>query len=185
MRYTTRCVAACVLGLTVSLAAGFGGDEEMTDNPFYKHWAGFKEGTTVVHTERTTFGDDATDELPGGVDEKIVRYKLASVSPKRVVLEVVVIEKDFDPKKILNFVNNPKFAQAEQRRELDLLNTLEKIRAQDAGSDPQVEAVISSMETAYRMQTEAPEVFDITREPEKSARSGAVTAPERAVSELP
>ena len=96
MTYTTRwVVAAGVLGLAVSLAAGFGGDEEMAENPYYKHWAGFKEGTTVVHTEKTTFGDDATDELPGGVEEKIVRYKLLSVSPKRVVVEAVVIEKEF------------------------------------------------------------------------------------------
>jgi hypothetical protein len=76
----------------------------------------------------------------------------------------VIVEKNFDPKKILNFVNNPKFSSTEQRRELDLLGNLEKIRAQDAGTDPQVEAVISSMETAYRMQTEAPEVFDIRKE---------------------
>jgi hypothetical protein len=67
----------------------------MTDNPYYKHWAGFKKGTTVVHSEKTTFGDDATDELPGGVDEKIVKSKLTSVSPKRVVVETVVIEKGF------------------------------------------------------------------------------------------
>jgi hypothetical protein len=96
MRYTTRWVlAAGVLGLAVPLAAGFGGDEEMAENPYYKHWAGFKEGTTVIHTEKTTFGDDATDELPGGVDEKIVKYKLVSVSPKRVVVESVVFDKEF------------------------------------------------------------------------------------------
>jgi hypothetical protein len=96
MTYTTRwVVAAGVLGLAVSLAAGFGGDEEMAENPYYKHWAGFKEGTTVVHTEKTTFGDDATDELPGGVHEKTVRYKLVSVSPKRVVVETVDFEKEF------------------------------------------------------------------------------------------
>jgi hypothetical protein len=96
MRYTTRwVVAAGVLGLAVSLAAGFGGDEETTENPYYKHWASFKKGTTVVLTEKTTFGDDATDELPGGVDEKTVKYKLVSVSPKRVVVETTVIEKEF------------------------------------------------------------------------------------------
>ena len=96
MRYTTRwMLAACVLGLVVSLAAGFGGDGEMTDNPYYKHWAGFKVGTTVIHTEKTTFGDDATDDLPGGVDEKTITYKLVSVSPERVVVESVVLEKEF------------------------------------------------------------------------------------------
>ena len=76
----------------------------------------------------------------------------------------VVIEKGFDPKKILNYVNNPKFSLTEQRRELDLLGNLEKIRAQDAGTDPQIEAVIKSMEIGYRMQTDAPEVFDIRKE---------------------
>ena len=95
MRYTTRWVVAGVLGLAVSLAAAFGADEEMADNPYYKHWADFKEGTRMVQIEKTTFGDDATDELPGGVDEKIFTYKLVSVSPKRVVVEAVVIEKDF------------------------------------------------------------------------------------------
>jgi hypothetical protein len=95
MRYTTRWLVAGVLGLAVSLIPGFGADEETTDNPYYKHWAGFKKGTTVVHTEKTTFGDDATDELPGGADEKTVKYKLISVSPKRVVVEVVLSEKDF------------------------------------------------------------------------------------------
>jgi hypothetical protein len=95
MRYTTRWLVAGVLGLAVSLTPGFSADEETTENPYYKYWADFKEGTTVVHTEKTTFGDDASDELPGGVDEKILRYKLVSVSPKRVVLEVVVVEKDF------------------------------------------------------------------------------------------
>ena len=76
----------------------------------------------------------------------------------------IVVEKNFDPKKILNFVNNPKFSLVEQRRELDLLQKLEKMRGEDTVGDPQVEAVIKSMETAYRMQTEAPEVFDIRKE---------------------
>ncbi len=95
MRYTTGWVVAGVLGLVVCLTPAFGADEEMADNPYYKHWADFKEGTTVTHAEKTTFGDDATDELPGGVDEKLIRYKLLSVSPRRVVVEVVLIEKDF------------------------------------------------------------------------------------------
>ena len=96
MRYTTRLVlAAGVLGLAVSLAAGAGGDEATTANPYYKHWAGFKVGTTVIHTEKTTFGDDATDDLPGGVDEKTIAYKLVSVSPERVVVESVLFEKEF------------------------------------------------------------------------------------------
>ena len=76
----------------------------------------------------------------------------------------VAIEKGFDPKKLITYVNNPKFELTEQRRELDLLNTLEKVRRERDGADPQVEAVLQSMEVAYRMQTDAPQVFDVRKE---------------------
>lgn len=76
----------------------------------------------------------------------------------------VEIEKTFDPKKLISYVNNPRFDLAAQRRELDLLGKLEQIRTVETGSDMQVDAVIKSMEIAYRMQTEAPEVFDIRKE---------------------
>jgi len=76
----------------------------------------------------------------------------------------VVIERTFDPKKLVSYVNNPKFSLPEQRRELDLLKKLEDMRSAGTGTDSQVEAVIKSMEVAYRMQTEAPEVFDVRKE---------------------
>ncbi|WP_321473722.1 DUF1501 domain-containing protein [uncultured Paludibaculum sp.] len=79
-------------------------------------------------------------------------------------MKKVVVEKGFDPKKLVSYVNNPKFELTEQRRELDLVEKLEKIRSAEQGTDPQVEAVIKSMEIAYRMQTEAPEVFDVRKE---------------------
>src|SRR5271165_3475589 len=72
----------------------------------------------------------------------------------------VVIERNFDPKKLVSYVNNPKFSLIEQRREMDLLQKLEGMRQAQTGSDQAVESVIKSMEVAYRMQTEAPEVFD-------------------------
>ena len=72
-----------------------------------------------------------------------------------------VVEKDFDPKKLVAFVDNDKFTHEEQRRELDLLAKLDRMRGV---KDEQLEAAITSMEVAYRMQTEAPEVFDIRKE---------------------
>ena len=45
----------------------------------------------------------------------------ARTKPKKVV-----IEKDFDPKKLISYVHNEKFSLTEQRRELDLLQKLEK-----------------------------------------------------------
>jgi len=75
-----------------------------------------------------------------------------------------IIGKDFDPKKLVSFIHNKEFTLPEQRRELDLLEKLDGMRRAGQASDPQLEAAISSMEVAYRMQTEAPEVFDIRKE---------------------
>jgi len=80
-----------------------------------------------------------------------------------------IVDKDFDPKKLISYVNNPKFALSEQRRELDLLEKIEQIRMQSS-PDPQIEATVKSMEIAYRMQTEAPEVFDIRKESEATQK---------------
>jgi hypothetical protein len=76
-----------------------------------------------------------------------------------------IVGKDFDPKKLISYVYNDKFSRPEQRRELDLLEKLDHLQSgREAIRDPQLEAAIQSMEVAYRMQTEAPEVFDIRKE---------------------
>ncbi len=116
------------------------------------------QGTYLSNKVVVLGPDGKPTEMPPA-DAAAMKDKDGKDKPKKVV-----VEKDFDPKKILNFVNNPKFSLVEQRRELNLLEKLEKIRAEDTGSDPQVEAVIQSMEVGYRMQTEAPEVFDIRKE---------------------
>ncbi|MBZ5606594.1 MAG: DUF1501 domain-containing protein [Acidobacteriia bacterium] len=78
-----------------------------------------------------------------------------------------LIDKKFDPKKLVSYIYNEKFSLQEQRREMDLLEKLDQIRNV---RDPQLEASIKSMETAYRMQTEAPEVFDIRKESEATLK---------------
>jgi len=97
--------------------------------------------------------DMMPDDMPAEKD------KDGKEKPKKVV-----IERQFDPKKLVSYVNNPKFSLTEQRRELDLLQKLEGMRKAETGTDQSVEAVIKSMETAYRMQTEAPDVFDVREE---------------------
>ncbi|MEO8097013.1 MAG: DUF1501 domain-containing protein [Acidobacteriota bacterium] len=101
-------------------------------------------------------GEDAVADMPDMPMEK-TDGKEVDKKPKKVV-----VEKNFDPKKLVAYVNNPKFTLTEQRRELDLLNKIENLHG--TKSDAQVDAVIKSMEIAYRMQTEAPEVFDIRKE---------------------
>jgi hypothetical protein len=73
-----------------------------------------------------------------------------------------LIGKKFDPKELISYIHNDKFTSPEQRREIDLMEKLNALRG--APRDPQLEAAIQSMEIAYRMQTEAPEVFDIRKE---------------------
>lgn len=109
------------------------------------------QGTYISNKVETPEGEGGMGDMPMGDGSDKEKKKK------------VVIEKGFDPKKLISFVNNPKFQLPEQRRELDLLQKIEKMRGGDQ-LDPQVDAVIKSMEVAYRMQTEAPEVFDIRKE---------------------
>jgi hypothetical protein len=51
-----------------------------------------------------------------------------------------------------------------QRRELDALEQLNRAHLVKRGDDPELEARLKSFETAFGMQTAAPEVFDLSRE---------------------
>ncbi len=71
-----------------------------------------------------------------------------------------------DPKKLISHIKNTKLSEASQRRELNLLENLNRHQMEKEGADPQLEATIQAAEIAFRMQAEAPDAFDITREPE-------------------
>jgi hypothetical protein len=74
---------------------------------------------------------------------------------------------------LVQYIANKDLSATEQRRQLDLLAKLNHLEIKRDGDDPQLEASIQSAEIAYRMQTEAPEVFDITKESESTrARYG-------------
>lgn len=61
-------------------------------------------------------------------------------------------------------IQNPKTNAADQRRQLDLLAQLNRRHQQERQDDPNLEARIQSFELAYRMQMEATEALDISRE---------------------
>ena len=78
-----------------------------------------------------------------------------------------VKDKKFDPQKLIANIHNDKFDLKQQKGEIDLLEKLDKLQIeQERADDPQLEATLQSMETAYRMQTEAPDVFDVRKESE-------------------
>ena len=120
------------------------------------------QGTFIANKVQTgNANGDGEDDMPDASADAAAmeKDKDGKEKPKKVV-----IEKNFDPKKLVNYVNNPKFDLTEQRRELDMLQQIEKMRTEAQGDDQQIDAVVKSMETAYRMQTEAPDVFDVRKE---------------------
>jgi hypothetical protein len=64
-------------------------------------------------------------------------------------------------------IRNPSSTPDEQRKQLDLLRRLNEAHLEERPGDAQLEARIQSFELAYRMQSEAAEAFDFTRESPK------------------
>ena len=60
-------------------------------------------------------------------------------------------------------------ASDDQRRQLDLARKLNAMHSEKLQKDEQLEARIESFELAFRMQTEATDAFDITKEPPRRA----------------
>jgi hypothetical protein len=63
-------------------------------------------------------------------------------------------------------IRNEYIGRDEQRRELNLVQALNGIHSQNLQRDPQLDARIQSFEMAYRMQIEATDAFDISKEPQ-------------------
>ena len=76
-----------------------------------------------------------------------------------------VDSKNTDVEKLVEHVKNKTAPGAAQRKQLDLLAKLNAMHQETRPNDPQLESRVQSFELAYRMQTEASEAFDVTREP--------------------
>jgi hypothetical protein len=68
------------------------------------------------------------------------------------------------PDQMIRHLRNPKLDRARQERQLEFLRQANAAHLADRGEDALLEARIRSMETAFRMQAAAPEVFDIRKE---------------------
>jgi len=64
-------------------------------------------------------------------------------------------------------IKNPYIPLAEQRRQLDLIQQLNELHAQNLQKDALLEARIESSEIAFKMQTAASDAFNINQEPEE------------------
>jgi Protein of unknown function (DUF1501) len=79
---------------------------------------------------------------------------------------VHVDTKHRDIAKLIENIRGAHHTREEQRRLLDTLADLNAIHLQQRGEDDALEARIESYELAYRMQDQAAEAFDLSREPE-------------------
>jgi hypothetical protein len=70
-----------------------------------------------------------------------------------------------DIQKLIAHVRNPHLPREAQRKQLDALAKLNSLHLEARGEDEALEARIQSFELAYRMQSEAAEAFDVSREP--------------------
>ena len=66
---------------------------------------------------------------------------------------------------LIQFIRSTSTSLAEQRRQLNLLAKLNAEHAERREKEAQLESRIQSFEIAYRMQMEATDAFDISREP--------------------
>ena len=66
--------------------------------------------------------------------------------------------------KLIAHIRNTELSHTRQREQLDFVKSLNDRHAANREQDPQLEARINSFELAFRMQTEATEAFDLTRE---------------------
>jgi hypothetical protein len=81
-----------------------------------------------------------------------------------------------DPEKMIRFLRNKDLDAQAQRAQLDAIQAMNKAHVASFGADDFLESRIKSMETAYRMQFTASDVFDIRKEPE-SIRAEYGTSP--------
>ena len=97
MGNTVRCMLALGMILLVLPLLGVraADKEDMVENPFYKHWANHKEGSTVTLHEKTVFSGPEKEQYPDGAEEKWVTSKLLKVGRGDAVVQVTVTERDF------------------------------------------------------------------------------------------
>jgi hypothetical protein len=85
--------------------------------------------------------------LPGG-------YQAAYIDTKKRRVDELV-----------EHVRHPLLAPDAQRRQVDLTAALDHLHLEARPHDPQLESRLASMELAWRMQAEATDAFDVSREP--------------------
>jgi hypothetical protein len=78
---------------------------------------------------------------------------------------------NLDPRKMIPYLSNQALDERSQRQQLDLVQQLNQRHLRERQRDRRLEARIEAMETAFRMQFEAHEAFDLSRETKQDRES--------------
>jgi hypothetical protein len=81
-------------------------------------------------------------------------------------------------KEPIEYLENKGLTREQQRYELDMLQKMNHASAERWRHNPELEARIQAFELAFRMQTQAPEAFDLSRESEATKKLYGMDAPE-------
>ncbi len=122
-----------------------------------------------------TYGLGAeTDNLPGFVAMSPIaqpRCKLANWGsaflPGAYAGSYVNI-KSMKPNAAIRDLTNSQLSREQQHQQVDLLARLNGLRLEQLQEDQQLEAGIQAMEMAFRMQMSVPEVFDVSKESQRT-----------------
>jgi hypothetical protein len=101
---------------------------------------------------------------PGGMPIKRAENWRSSFLPGRfqgTYLDSSIEEVD----RMIENLHNPSAREPRQAGQLEFLRKLNERHLEERGHDPQLEARIRSFELAYRMQSDATDAFDISKEP--------------------
>lgn len=72
-----------------------------------------------------------------------------------------------EPEKLIQHLRNTEYTSEEQKKQLALAAKLNAKYVARVGGDVGLDSAVQSLESAYRLQSEAMDVFDIRKEPEK------------------
>ncbi len=75
-------------------------------------------------------------------------------------------DSETEPEKMIRYLRNTQLSPSAQRQQLDLIQALNRRHQESFGTETLLDSRIQAMETAYRMQLEALDAFDLRHEPE-------------------
>ena len=97
---------------------------------------------------------------PGRIDSRNIRasflpgaYQGTPINTNNTTIE-----------KLIENIRNRSMTLEEQRRQLDVLHKLNEVHSKNQNKDPKLEARLHTFELAYKMQLEATDAFDLSKE---------------------